>query len=162
MWCRRCQAWAFIDATARLVSTSKDVHQPRIPPTLCIEVPMSEGYGHMAGITVSGKWCPDCIDRVYGVHMCSPVDGSKAVPDFLYKFLLAASTFHQLERIHSYKKHRCKQDGENSQWIGACSLVVISSWCSCAMKRPIKFRGGLKRSWKAKTKAKNNCHVWLY
>lgn len=37
-----------------------------------------------------------------------------------------------------------------------------SSWCSCAMKRPIKFRGGLKRSWKAKTKAKNNCHVWLY
>ena len=24
-----------------------------------------------------------------------------------------------------YKRHRCKQDGENSQWIGACSLVVV-------------------------------------
>lgn len=64
---------------------------------------MSEGYGHVARITVSGKWCLDCMDRVYGVHMCSPVDGSKAVPDFLYKFLLAASIFHQLERIHSIR-----------------------------------------------------------
>lgn len=72
---------------------------------------------------------------------CSLADGSKAVSDFLYKFLLAATGWH----IPPTGWQEFSVD-----W----RLQFGSS--SCAMKRPIKFSGGFTRGWKAKRKATTN------